>query len=49
MSAFDRGDILAAESSSARARRWLKITIIVGLVVNGLLLVIFGFMGAFST
>ena len=49
MSAFDRGDVLAAEKSSARARRWLKITIIVGLVINGLLLVIFGFMGAFST
>jgi len=49
ISAFDRGDVQAAEKSSARARRWLKVTIIVGLIINGLLLVIFGFMGAFST
>jgi uncharacterized membrane protein YidH (DUF202 family) len=49
LSALDRGDVPAAEKSSARARRWLKITVIVGLVINGLLLVIFGFMGAFST
>jgi len=49
ISAVDRGDLAAAQESSLPARRWLKITIIVGLVVNGLLLVIFGFMGAFST
>lgn len=49
LSAVDRGDLDAAMNSSKNARRWLKITVIVGVVINGLILVIFGFMGAFST
>ncbi len=49
MSAVDRGDLEVAIKSSKRTRRWLKITVIVGFVINALILLIFGFMGAFST
>lgn len=49
MAAVDRGDLDAASRSSSLARRWLKITVILGVVINGLILVIFGFMGAFSS
>lgn len=49
MAAVDRGDLDAASRSSNLARRWLKITVILGVVINGLILVIFGFMGAFSS
>ena len=45
----DRSDLDVANKSSKLARRWLKITVIVGVIVNGLILIIFGFMGAFST
>ncbi|CAB4672235.1 unannotated protein [freshwater metagenome] len=49
IAAVDRSDLDAANKSSKLARRWLKITVIVGVIVNGLILIIFGFMGAFST
>ena len=49
IAAVDRGDLEAAGKSSKLARRWLKITVILGVVINGLILVIFGFMGAFSS
>jgi len=47
--AFEHEDPDAAQRASRIARRWLIITVIVGFIVNLLLLLIFGFMGAFST
>ena len=38
-----------AERSSRLARRWLIVTVVVGLLINLTLLVVFGLMGAFST
>ena len=49
MQALDRGELAAAAQSSRIARRWLIATAAVGLVLNLLLLVIFGLMGAFSS
>ncbi|MDO8732969.1 MAG: CD225/dispanin family protein [Actinomycetota bacterium] len=47
--AVDRNDLDAARKSSTASRRWLIVTVIVGLIINLTLLVIFGLMGAFST
>lgn len=47
--AIDHEDLDAAARASGSARRWLIITVILGLILNLLLLLIFGFMGAFST
>jgi Interferon-induced transmembrane protein len=49
MSALERGDLAAANTLSRLTLRWLKITVVVGIVLNGLILLIFGFMGAFSS
>jgi len=49
MSAVNRDDLEKAARSSSLARRWLRITIIVGFAVNLILLLVFGLMGAFST
>lgn len=48
MSAVERGDDDRAARSSRLARRWLVATLVVGGVLEGILLVIFGLMGAFS-
>ena len=49
MRAIARDDLDAARKSSRAARRWLIITVVIGFLINLILLVIFGLMGAFST
>jgi hypothetical protein len=49
LSRINHDDLDGAARWSRQARRWLIITVIVGLVVNLALLVVLGLLGAFST
>lgn len=46
--AVDRGDLADAERRSRRARRWLVVTVVVGVLVDLLLFVVLVLLGAFA-
>lgn len=49
LSRINHDDLEGAARWSRLARRWLIITVVIGVIVNLVLLVVLGLLGAFST